>query len=63
MHQYSFERLGVWKLAKDLCVYIYQLTKKFPDAERFGITSQMKRAAISNCSNIAEGSSRITQKD
>ncbi len=63
MHQYSFERLSVWKLAKDLCVYIYQLTKKFPDAERFGITSQMRRAAISICSNIAEGSSRISQKD
>ncbi len=63
MHQYSFERLEVWKLAKDLCVYIYQFTKKFPDAERFGITSQMRRAAISICSNIAEGSSRISQKD
>ncbi len=63
MHQYSFERLEVWKLAKYLCVYIYQLTKKFPDAERFGITSQMRRAAISICSNIAEGSSRISKKD
>jgi four helix bundle protein len=50
-------------LTKDFCVYIYQLTKKFPDAERFGITSQMRRAAISICSNIAEGSSRISQKD
>ena len=63
MHQYSFERLEVWKFAKDLCVYIYQLTKKFPDAERFGITSQMRRAAISICSNIAEGSSRMSKKD
>ena len=63
MYEYSFEKLEVWKLAKDLCVYIYQLTKKLPDDERFGLTSQMRRAAISIASNIAEGSSRVSSKD
>jgi hypothetical protein len=44
MYIYSFERLEVWKDAKELCVYIYQLTSQFPPEEKFGLVSQMRRA-------------------
>ncbi len=63
MHQYSFEKLDVWKQAKELSIFIYQLTVKYPENEKFGLVSQMRRAAISVASNIAEGSSRISKKD
>ena len=63
MHQYGFEKLNVWHNAKELAKQIYILTKDFPMEERFGIVSQMRRAAISISSNIAEGSSRGTNKD
>jgi four helix bundle protein len=63
MHIYSFEKLEVWKLARDLCVYIYKLTTTFPGEEKFGLVSQMRRASISIASNIAEGSSRMSKKD
>ena len=63
MHIYSFEKLEVWKLARDLCVYIYKLTTTFPTDEKFGLVSQMRRASISIASNIAEGSSRMSKKD
>lgn len=63
MHIYSFEKLEVWKLAKDLCVYIYKLTGTFPNDEKFGLVSQMRRASVSIASNIAEGSSRMSKKD
>ena len=63
MHIYSFEKLEVWKLAKDLCVYIYKLTSKFPPEEKFGLVSQMRRASVSIASNTAEGSSRVSPKD
>jgi len=63
MYTYSFEKLEVWKIAKDLCVFIYKLTSKFPSEERFGMVSQMRRASVSIASNTAEGSSRISSKD
>lgn len=63
MHTYSFEKLEVWKLAKDLSVFLYKITAKFPVEERFGLVSQIRRASVSIASNIAEGSSRISQKD
>src|SRR5450432_2818832 len=63
MHIYSFEKLEVWKLARDLGVYIYKLTNAFPTEEKFGLVSQMRRASISIASNIAEGSSRMSKKD
>ena len=63
MYIYSFEKLEVWKLAKDLCVYIYNLTSKFPTEEKFGLVSQMRRASVSIASNTAEGSSRMSPKD
>jgi len=60
---YSFETLDVWKETRKLTLKIYQLTKKFPSEEKFGLISQMRRAAISISSNIAEGSSRQSLKD
>lgn len=62
-HVYSFEKLQVWIESKELTKQIYSITKKFPKDENFGITSQMRRASISICSNIAEGVSRRTNKD
>ena len=63
MYQFSFEKLEVWIEAKDLTKQVYNLTNKFPENEKFGLTSQLRRASISICSNIAEGTSRITNKD
>jgi four helix bundle protein len=63
MYIYSFEKLEVWVEAKELSKNIYLTTKQFPDDEKFGLTSQLKRASISICSNIAEGSARKTNKD
>jgi four helix bundle protein len=61
--QYSFEKLDVWMKARAFVKYIYQLTKKYPDDEKFILVSQLKRASISIVSNIAEGSSRSSMKD
>ena len=51
----SFKELIVWQRAIELTIAIYKLTSQFPDAERFGLTNQMRRAAVSIASNIAEG--------
>ncbi len=56
--QRPHERLEVWRDAMDLVVAIYALTAEFPESERFGLTSQIRRAAISVPSNIAEGAAR-----
>ena len=63
MKTYSFEKLDCWQQARKLAVWIYRTTKKFPADERFGMISQMRRAAVSVASNIAEGTSRKTPKD
>lgn len=63
MHIYSFEKLEVWRLSKELVKTIYKITKGFPREEQFGLTNQMRRAAVSVSSNLAEGTSRITAKD
>lgn len=63
MYTYSFEKLEVWVEAKNLVLEIYALTKKFPDDEKFGLSSQLRRAAISVCSNLAEGSGRKSNID
>jgi four helix bundle protein len=52
------ERLEVWRDAMDLVESIYRFSAVFPDAERFGLTSQLRRAAVSVPSNIAEGAAR-----
>jgi len=60
---YSFEKLQCWQPARKLAVWTYTNTKGFPPEEKFGIMSQMRRAAISIASNTAEGTSRKTMKE
>jgi four helix bundle protein len=54
----SYKDLTVWQKSMDLTVEIYEITERFPQTERFGLTSQMQRAAVSIPSNIAEGQKR-----
>ncbi|WP_417429633.1 four helix bundle protein [Halpernia sp.] len=63
MYQYYFEKLEVWQNARILVLDIYKISKKFPKEEQFGITNQLRRAATSITANIAEGTSRKTNKD
>jgi len=60
---FNFEKLDVWNEAIAFADTIYTITKAFPDQERFGLTNQMRRAAVSISSNIAEGSSRSSRPD
>ena len=62
-HKYSFEKLEVWNDARKLVVEIYTLTKRMPIDEKFGLCSQIKRASVSVVSNIAEGTSRTSDKE
>ena len=59
----SFEELPVWKDARKFASKIYNLTKKFPKEENYGLTSQITRATVSIGSNIAEGFDRYSKKD
>ncbi len=59
----NFKNLKVWQKGIDLVVETYNKIEKFPKEELFGLTSQIKRSAISIPSNIAEGSGRGTDKD
>ena len=63
MFEYSFEKLEVWKESIKLVKLIYSITNQFPLEEKFGLVSQFRRASISISSNLAEGTSRITNKD
>ena len=60
---FNFEKLEVWQKAIEFADLVYSNTRDFPADERFGLTNQMRRAAVSVSSNIAEGSSRISRKD
>ncbi len=60
---HNFRNLKIWEESIDLTEQIYILTSNFPDTERYGLTSQMRRCSISIPSNIAEGSSRSSPKD
>jgi four helix bundle protein len=60
---FRFEKLEVWQKASEHAARVYELTRTFPDNERFGLTSQMRRAAVSISSNIAEGSGRTSDVD
>lgn len=59
----SYRDLKVWQLGVELAVEIYRLTAAFPKQEQYGLTSQMRRAAVSVASNIAEGHARKTQME
>ena len=56
----SYKDLVVWQKGIALAKLIYQLTKKFPSEEKFGLVAQMRRAAVSISSNVAEGQARHT---
>jgi four helix bundle protein len=60
---HSYKDLTIWRKGIDLVISIYDLTKGFPKDEIFGLTSQIKRAAVSLPTNIAEGRFRGTRKD
>lgn len=57
------ENLEVWKKAIGMVTEIYEITKSFPTEEKFGLTSQIRRAAISIPANIAEGAARQSDKE
>ena len=57
----SFKDLVVWQRSVELTTDVYKLTSNFPESERFGLTNQMRRAAVSVASNIAEGYGRLTK--
>ena len=59
----GFEKLEVWQKAIEFADTVYATTRHFPADERFGLTNQMRRAAVSISSNIAEGSARASRKD
>lgn len=59
----SFTDLNAWKESHKLALLIYKITNNFPKEEIFGLTNQLRRCAVSICSNIAEGFSRNTYKD
>ena len=62
-HSFAFEKLTAWQEARSFTKEIYLCTKDFPDSEKFGLVNQMRRASVSVCSNIAEGTSRTSVKD
>lgn len=59
----SFRDLIAWQEAYKLTIAIYKVTEQFPRHERFGLSSQIQRAAVSVCSNIAEGFGRRTSRE
>ena len=63
MSEDRWKKLDVWKLADDLAYKVYQATKEFPKEERYGITSQLRRSALSIPTNIVEGYSRKGDKE
>jgi four helix bundle protein len=61
MHR--FKDLEIWKQSRLFCKDIYEITASFPEIEKFGLISQLRRASVSIPSNIAEGASRKSNKD
>lgn len=63
MGRHNFKKMMIWKNAMDLSNSVFKITKEFPKQEDYGLTSQINRSAVSVPSNIAEGSSRYSNKD
>jgi four helix bundle protein len=59
----NFKELSVWKLGVEIVTEIYKVTRSYPSEEKFGIISQMRRAAVSIPSNVAEGFNRRHSKE
>ena len=59
----SFRELVVWQRGMDLVVEVYSVSKRFPNDERFGLTAQLRRAAVSIPANIAEGNARHSRAE
>ncbi|MGI8636830.1 MAG: four helix bundle protein [Segetibacter sp.] len=59
----NFRELKIWQKGFEIAVDTYKITASFPSSEKFGISSQITRAAVSIPSNVAEGSSRKSEKD
>ena len=60
---FNFEKLEVWNKAIEFADLIYRASRTFPNEERFGLTNQMRKAAVSISSNLAEGTSRSSKTD
>lgn len=60
---HNFRHIEAWKLAREAAVLTYKLTERFPASERFGMITQLRKAAVSIGANIAEGSKRGTNRD
>jgi four helix bundle protein len=60
---HNIKELKIWNKAMDLAVQVYELSSKFPSDERFGLTSQVRRCAVSIPSNISEGAGRNTKDE
>jgi four helix bundle protein len=60
---FSFENIMAWQKAHSLTILVYQITRNFPEDEKFGLTSQFRRAAVSVEANIAEGYKKISKAD
>ena len=61
--EYGFQRVIAWQKAHEFVLLVYRISKHFPDDERFGLTSQLRRAAVSIEANIAEGYRKISRAD
>ncbi|MGY6562482.1 MAG: four helix bundle protein [Luteibaculaceae bacterium] len=59
----EFKKFDVWQNSRELVKKVYLTTNNFPDTEKFGLTNQLRRAAVSIAANIAEGSGRSSDKD
>lgn len=63
MYFFAFEKLEVWQLSRQFVTKIYKVTADFPEEEKFGLVSQIRRAAVSISSNLAEGNARLSKND
>lgn len=60
--EYNFERLNIWKESRMFVKDVYEISKRFPKEELFGLTSQVRRAAVSVVANFVEGNNRVSKK-